>query len=342
MDATSTDFDLVTKVKFLPITCKWVIENFDNFFRYYPRDNHEQNKIESAPFRLSNSAATKGVFSLAHYTDSIHVYVKVSLQVHSSFEKPVKFGYKLEFLGSSDSYFGIKILSDSTSSASLCFWSEKDFKSKNYVKDGELAMVIHLTFHDVSNSVSCKKKSAINPSDVPAQEANGFGCILGDKEFSDVTFIAGDQEIPAHKALLAAKSPVFAAMFKSKMKEEQTNRIEITEEVAVFEELLRFIYTGNVENLDNNTEDLFVASDKYGIDQLKMLCEIELIENLNAGNAVQRLVLADLHGTANLKCEAIDLINSNAEEVSKTLGWKALIETKPHLLAEIYGKVMNI
>ena len=39
---------------------------------------------------------------------------------------------------------------------------------------------------------------------------------------------------------------------------------------------------------------------------------------------------------------AIDLIDSYAEKVSKTRGWKALIESKPHLLAEIYSKVINI
>ena len=242
MDATSTDYDLVSTVNVSPITCKWSIENFATFFSNFPHHNDidRQNKIESAPFRLSNSAATMGVFSITHYKDGIHVYVKVSLQVHSRFEKPVQFYFKLEVLGSSDRYFGVEILSDPTYSAPLCCWSEKDFKSNNFVKHNTLAIVFTLKVRDVSNSVSCKKKSAMIPSDVPAPEANGFGCILGDKEFSDVTIIAGDKEIPAHKALLAAKSPIFAAMFKSKMKEEHTNRIEITEEADVFEELLRF------------------------------------------------------------------------------------------------------
>ena len=140
---------------------------------------------------------------------------------------------------------------------------------QNFVKDGTLTFIFHLTFHGVSNSVSCKKKSA-------APETDGFGCILGDKEFSDVTFIAGDKEIPAHKALLAAKSPVFAAMFKSRMKEEQTNRIEIPEKSSVFEELLRFIYAGKIEKQEVYTEDLFVAADRYGIDQLASLCEKKL------------------------------------------------------------------
>ena len=103
--------------------------------------------------------------------------------------------------------------------------------------------------------------------------------------------------------------------------------------------MLRFIYAGKIEKQEVYTEDLFAASDKYGIDKLKSLCEIELMENLNAGNALQRLVLADLHGAGHLKCEAIDFINSHASEVTKTQGWKALIESKPHLLAELYNKL---
>ena len=183
------------------------------------------------------------------------------------------------------------------------------------------------------NTVFAAKKTP--PSAVEVPSADGFGCILGDKEFSDVTFIAGDKEIPAHKALLAAKSPVFAAMFKSRMKEEQTNRIEIPEKSSVFEELLRFIYAGKIEKQEVYTEDLFVAADKYGIDQLASLCEKKLARKLNASNALQLLVFADFHGAGHLKCEAIDFINSHASEVTKTREWKAVIESKPRLLAEL-------
>ena len=252
-----------------------------------------------------------------------------SLQVHSGFENPVKFGFRLETLDFISR--GVGILSDRTSTVLLCRWP--DFRSdfcQNFVKDGTLTLIFHLTFHGVSNSVSCNKKS-----DSAAPETDGFGCILGDKEFSDVTFIAGDKEIPAHKALLAAKSPVFAAMFKSRMKEEQTNRIEIPEKSSVFEELLRFIYAGKIEKQEVYTEDLFVAADKYGIDQLASLCEKKLARKLNASNALQLLVFADFHGAGHLKCEAIDFINSHASEVTKTREWKAVIESKPRLLAEL-------
>ena len=331
MDAISTHYHLVSEVNVSPVTCNWVIDNFSTFYSNFPRSKTKDNKIVSAPFRFGNDTATKGFFSLVHYMDGICESVIVSLQVHSGFENPVKFGFRLETIDSDYITRGVGILSDRTSTVLLCRWP--DFRSdfcQNFVKDGTLTFIFHLTFHGVSNSVSCNKKS-----DSAAPETDGFGCILGDKEFSDVTFIAGDQEIPAHKALLAAKSPVFAAMFKSKMKEEQTNRIEVTEEADVFEELLHYIYTGKIENLDTNAEGLFAAADKYGIDQLKSLCELELVGQLNATNALQRLVLADLHGASHLKCKATELINSQISEVTKTPKCKSLIA---NLFAEIYSK----
>jgi len=218
----------------------------------------------------------------------------------------------------------------------------KDFNFETFKDIEKLSFLVHLTLNEFDHAVTLKKMRLTAPSVVALPNANGFGCILGDKEFSDVTFIAGDQEIPAHKALLAAKSPVFATMFRSRMNEEQTDRIEIQEKAPVFEELLRFIYAGEVEKLDINAEGLLPIADKYGIDQLKSLCEMQLVAQLNASNALQRLVLADLHGASHLKCEAIQVINSNASEVTQTEEWKALIESKPHLLAEIYSKSMNV
>lgn len=69
----------------------------------------------------------------------------------------------------------------------------------------------------------------------------------------------------AHKAILAARSPVFAAMFEHAMEESRANRVEITDvEPDTLAEVLRFIYTGRVVDLDNpnSAQDLLAAADK--------------------------------------------------------------------------------
>jgi speckle-type POZ protein len=70
-------------------------------------------------------------------------------------------------------------------------------------------------------------------------------------------------EFQAHKAVLAARSPVFAAMFEHEMEERKQGRVEITDvETEVLREMLRFIYTGKAGGLDKMADDLLAAADK--------------------------------------------------------------------------------
>ncbi len=71
------------------------------------------------------------------------------------------------------------------------------------------------------------------------------------------------REYYAHKAILAARSPVFAAMFEHEMEEKKQNRVEITDmDHEVLREMLRFIYTGKATNLEKMHDELLAAADK--------------------------------------------------------------------------------
>ena len=63
--------------------------------------------------------------------------------------------------------------------------------------------------------------------------------------FSDVTMICADgSKLEAHKALLAASSPVFYRMFDSGMLEAKENSVTIPAPREVVSSLLRHVYTG--------------------------------------------------------------------------------------------------
>lgn len=65
------------------------------------------------------------------------------------------------------------------------------------------------------------------------------------QEFSDVTISANGREFKAHKAILAARSPMFRGMFSHDMKETKYNRVDVPDvDPDVLQEMLRFIYTG--------------------------------------------------------------------------------------------------
>ena len=80
---------------------------------------------------------------------------------------------------------------------------------------------------------------------------------------ADFTMVVDGKEFAVHKAILGARSPVFARMFQNEMREQIESRLELTDvEVEVFGELLRYIYSGKVPDMDKFASDLFVAADK--------------------------------------------------------------------------------
>lgn len=133
---------------------------------------------------------------------------------------------------------------------------------------------------------------------------------LACEELKDVTFLFGKQEIKAHKVVLAARSPVFRKMFATNMKESKSNEVVISDiSYDTFEEMLFFIYSGKVtSDFPTLVMDLFAASHKYQVEDLKKLCETEISENLSEENARDVLVFADIYDCdKNLIKEAFSL-----------------------------------
>lgn len=74
-----------------------------------------------------------------------------------------------------------------------------------------------------------------------------------------------------HKAILATRSPVFAACFEHKMTEAQSDRVIIDDvDSDVMHEMLRYMYTGTAPNLERMADTLLAAADKYQLDRLKV------------------------------------------------------------------------
>ncbi|KAJ8679107.1 hypothetical protein QAD02_014894 [Eretmocerus hayati] len=103
-------------------------------------------------------------------------------------------------------------------------------------------------------------------------EFDDFEKLIDNKESSDVILSMNEEELHAHKSILAIKSPVFAAMFTHNMKENQQGLVKIEDVTSeTMRELLRFIYVGKINNLENIAMDLCAAADKYSIEKLKSI-----------------------------------------------------------------------
>jgi BTB/POZ domain len=94
------------------------------------------------------------------------------------------------------------------------------------------------------------------------------------RQFTDIDLVVGNHTFPAHRAILAARSPVFASLLQNQANgNEEHRRIEITNvRLPIFYVLLRFIYTGKFQRVEDNRE-LYSAASLYGIETLKCLCE---------------------------------------------------------------------
>nr|XP_034193940.1 origin recognition complex subunit 2 isoform X2 [Osmia lignaria] len=190
----------------------------------------------------------------------------------------------------------------------------------------------------VADSVNISGQSNTIQFKVPeCRLPDDLGLLFENQKFSDVTLTVCGREFQAHKAILAARSPVFSAMFEHEMEERKQNRVDITDvDHEVLREMLRFIYTGKAANLEKMADDLLAAADKYALERLKVMCEEALCTSLAIENAADILILADLHSADQLKAQAIDFINTHATDVMDTAGFKSMVNSHPHLIAEAF------
>ncbi|XP_046648291.1 uncharacterized protein LOC124338243 [Daphnia pulicaria] len=168
--------------------------------------------------------------------------------------------------------------------------------------------------------------------------ATQFEELFDSMENSDVIFKIGDRPFPAHKLILVTRCQVFAAMFKHETKEKLSNEIEIKNvEPDVFHQLLRFIYTGRLSlaTMETMAVALFIAADKYLLDQLTNKCELFLLYKMTPVNCLELLLHADLLNFAKLKEDAAVYFRRHQERVMATDTWKIVEQECPSLLGDI-------
>ncbi|XP_008552120.1 TD and POZ domain-containing protein 4 [Microplitis demolitor] len=159
-----------------------------------------------------------------------------------------------------------------------------------------------------------------------------------DRTLSDVVLIIDEEEIPAHKFVLAAHSPVFLAMFQSNMKEARENSITIENiEIDVMKEVLKFMYTGETSAEDNYelALKLLDVTDRYQIIKLKNFCESTIFRYLSLNNAIYIAIEAEKHNADTLREMAIKFIVKNIDTIVLLNDYKQLGSSHPGLMSEI-------
>ena len=154
---------------------------------------------------------------------------------------------------------------------------------------------------------------------------------------SDVSFVIGDEIIPAHKSVLIARVPFFDKMFASGMSEAESGVVKIDDDAvdaATYKECLQFIYTDILpSNLDENAASLLPLADKYDLPVLRGACEAALKKGLLKENVCQLLILADLFHCSSLKESCLRHIKTWGKSLDKST--MDNLKPYPDLLIEV-------
>jgi len=174
-----------------------------------------------------------------------------------------------------------------------------------------------------------------------------LGRLLDSGQFSDVVMRIGQEEISAHSAILAARSPVFEAMWSSGMREQQQKEVIMRDlDPLAIRRMLRFMYTGTLDpklEKDNEAIALLEAAHQYDIASLVDLCVSTLSSWLTEENAAEYLMIAEHAGLEGFRRRCLDFIansHSRVAEVQTTEAFTRLAEKRPHLAIEILAKAI--
>ncbi|CAF3317093.1 unnamed protein product [Rotaria socialis] len=141
----------------------------------------------------------------------------------------------------------------------------------------------------------------------------------------------------AHKLILAARSPVFAAMFSNRTLENTTNTIDINDlHPNTIQSMLEYIYTGRVTDIKKSTVELYRCADKYQLEDLRSQAEVALMSSISIDSCAEILLLADQHHSKDLKSRVIQfIIGGNLKAIIQTDGWHRYVACIPDLVTEV-------
>ncbi|KAL5559698.1 hypothetical protein UlMin_035909 [Ulmus minor] len=167
--------------------------------------------------------------------------------------------------------------------------------------------------------------------------------------FTDVVLIASDDgsdghavPVPAHKAVLVSRSPVFRAMLDNEMEESRSGTIKISEvSYNALRAFVNYLYTADACLDEQMACDLLVLAEKYQVKHLKAYCEKFLISKLNWENSIMSYAFAHHHNAKLMFDAALSMITDNMDKLTKREEYIELVEKDPRLVVEIYEAYLS-
>ncbi|CAO2162677.1 unnamed protein product [Urochloa humidicola] len=198
--------------------------------------------------------------------------------------------------------------------------------------------------------IMCGVKVVDEPIEVPPSNiASHLGILLDSADGSDVSFVIDGENFPAHRVVLAARSPVFKAQLQGSMADAKTPSIILHDVApATFKVMLRCMYTdacpADAELGDSPTEmlqNLLAAADRFALDRFKLLCARKLWDSVSVETVAATLACAETYNCPELKNKCMEFFaeEKNFKKAVLTEGFVELVQKFPFILAELREKV---
>uniref|UniRef100_A0A914QUH8 BTB domain-containing protein n=1 Tax=Panagrolaimus davidi TaxID=227884 RepID=A0A914QUH8_9BILA len=176
--------------------------------------------------------------------------------------------------------------------------------NKKFIIDGKLTVTVEGILR-IENPLSKLVRKILKPKRrMKLQD-------LWKSGFEDFTIVAEGKEIKIHRNILACQSPVFAAMFKSSMKEGIENKVEIPDfTFEVIEKAMKLCYHQMLLSDVSFEESLILLQflDKYDIAILKDYLEEYLSEKLTISNVCEIAKNAEAGNALKLRSKCLDFV----------------------------------
>lgn len=190
---------------------------------------------------------------------------------------------------------------------------------------------------------------------------------------------AGNRKFAVHQDVLAETSPVLGSLFgmkksgesdelnstkldavneeddiensetKDTLGEEKEKKVTSIQKIVmtdlvpnIAEEVLQFAYTGKVNNMNKNCEELMVTANRLQIPGLQSLCSQHLSRQIDVVNVADILLLAHRNNCHKLKKDALAFCCQNFSYIIKNSGWSEMETKIPTLWEEVLGEVAPV
>ena len=160
---------------------------------------------------------------------------------------------------------------------------------------------------------------------------------------SDCVIICKNEEMQAHRIVLAAQSPVFADFFSPGTIEYETGQVEIEGfDVGTVQSLLNHMY-GRPEKLafGPHVIQLFMLANEVKMPELRATCEQVLVSGVQPKNAAQLMHLAEAYKSSYLRDACLKVTAEGMQDVVQSDAYRDLIEKRPDLVQQYTNSALE-